>query len=231
VETLYRLLIQPLEDFYGNITKFLPTLLTSFLILLLGITLGISLKVIFQRVFRAIKLDSILEQSGLAELLRKCGMRETISVLLAKLVGWLTFFVFALIAMNTLQVYGVSRLFEKFLLYLPHFFAALLILLAGYLFSNFLYRAALIAAVNAGNKAARLIGKTVKYGVILLAVTMALEQLGIGKETVVIAFAIIFGGVVFAFALAFGLGAKDLMKTYLEKQTKQEDHKDEIDYL
>jgi len=49
----------------------------------------------------------------------------------------------------------------------------------------------LIASVNAGIKLSGLIGRFVKLAIFLLTVTMALEQLGIGRETMVIAFAII----------------------------------------
>lgn len=41
---------------------------------------------------------------------------------------------------------------------------------------------------------------------------MALEQPGIGKETIVIAFVIILGGMVPALAIAFGLGGRDIAK-------------------
>jgi len=66
----------------------------------------------------------------------------------------------------------------------------------------------------------------------LLAVTMALEQLDIGRGTIVIAFAIIFGGIVLALAIAFGLGGRDIAKEYLEKKIKgEEEKKDEISHL
>jgi hypothetical protein len=80
-------------------------------------------------------------------------------------------------------------------------------------------------------KVAGLVGKLVKRTVILLALTMALEQLGIGKETIVIAFAIILGGVVLALAIAFGLGGRDIAKEYLEKKIKGEENKDDIHHL
>ena len=73
--------------------------------------------------------------------------------------------------------------------------------------------------MNAGFKASGLIGKFVKLTVfLLLAVTMALEQLGIGRGTIIIAFAIIFGGIVLALAIAFGLGGRNIAKDYLEKK-------------
>jgi hypothetical protein len=60
---------------------------------------------------------------------------------------------------------------------------------------------------------------------------MALEQLGIGRGTIVIAFAVMFGGVVLALALAFGLGGKDIAKEYIEKKIKGEEKKDNIEHL
>jgi len=78
-----------------------------------------------------------------------------------------------------------------------------------------------------------MIGKAVKLTVFLFAATIALEQLGIGRETVIIAFAIIFGGIVLALAIAFGLGGRDLAREYLEKKIKKEtdEEKDEITHI
>ena len=127
---------------------------------------------------------------------------------------------------------AIEQILERFFLYLPNIFVAVIILFFGYLLSNFLGRAALIAAVNAGWKVSGLVGRLVKLTVFLLAVTMALEQLDIGRGTIVIAFAIIFGGIVLALAIAFGLGGRDIAKEYLEKKIKgEEEKKDEISHL
>jgi hypothetical protein len=227
------LLIEPLRNCFIDIMKFLPTVLTSFMILFIGIILAVCMRFIFQRIFRALKLDIFLERSGLVELLKKGGIRENPSIIFARLIGWLTFLMFALTAINTLQIEIAGRFFEGFLMYLPHLFAALIIFLVGYLFSNFIYRTVLIAAVNADNHFAGTVSKAAKYAVIFLSITMALEQLGIGKGTVVIAFAIIFGGIVLGCAIAFGLGGRDIAKKYLEKHLKEEkeEQKDEINYL
>jgi hypothetical protein len=76
-----------------------------------------------------------------------------------------------------------------------------------------------------------MIGRFVKYLVFVLAATMALEQLGIGRDTVIITFSLIFGGIVLAMAIAFGLGGKDIAREYLEKKVKGEEKKDEISHL
>jgi uncharacterized membrane protein len=119
-------------------------------------------------------------------------------------------------------------------MYLPNVFTALLVLLVGYVLSNFLGRAALIASVNAGIRVSGVIGKFVKLLVLTLSATMALEQLGIGRETVILTFAIVLAGVMLALALAFGLGGRDLAREYLEKKMRGKDEgeeRDEISHL
>lgn len=51
--------------------------------------------------------------------------------------------------------------------------------------------------------------------------TMAIYHLGIAGEVIVIAFSIIFGGIVLALAIAFGWGGRDLAKDFLEKLLKR----------
>jgi hypothetical protein len=135
--------------------------------------------------------------------------------------------------MQNLSIPTVEHLIDRMFLYVPNIFIAALILILGYIFANFFGRAAIIAAVNAGMSSAGMIGRAVKFTIFILACTMALEQLGIGKDTIVIAFSIVFGGIVFAFSLAFGLGAKDIAGDFLRKKMKEQkaDDEDEIDHI
>ena len=108
------------------------------------------------------------------------------------------------------------------LAFLPQFFAALLIIVGGWLVANFLSRTILIAAVNARVPEARLLARVAHWGVLLFAVATALTQLGIGKEMVLVAFGITFGGLVFALALAFGLGGRDIAADVLARRLRRE---------
>ncbi len=228
---LERVIIEPFDTFLERFQQFLPNLLSFILVLFVGLVLGLVLKTIFLRFFRAIKLDKFSERSGMVEMLKKGGVKESISLILARLISWLTVISFFILSLRSLNVPVIERILERFILYLPNVFVATVILFFGYMLSNFLGRTALIAAVNAGLKLAGLLGRFVKLTIFLLAVTMALEQLGIGRETIIISFAIIFGGIVLALALAFGLGGRDLAKEYLEKKIKGDEKKDEISHL
>lgn len=87
--------------------------------------------------------------------------------------------------------------------------AALVLLVSGVI-SRFIGSGALIGAVNLNLQHARLLSVGVKWLVIVLAVAMALEHLKIAAGVVQLGFGILFGGIVFALALAVGLGSKDL---------------------
>jgi hypothetical protein len=62
----------------------------------------------------------------------------------------------------------------------------------------------------------------VHWGVLLFAVATALTQLGIGKEMVLVAFGITFGGLVFTLSLAFGLGGRGIARELLERRRRRD---------
>ena len=111
----------------------------------------------------------------------------------------------------------VVRLFA----YLPDLMAAVIVLIAGSIIARFLARSVLIGAVNMNLQYARLLSVGVKWLVTVLAVTIALERLGIGGGIIRLAFGILFGGIVLALALAVGLGSKDLVSRSLDRETSR----------
>jgi len=224
-----RVIIEPFHSFYERFLIFMPNLLTSVALLIFGIILGSILRLIFLRIFRAIHLDTAAERIGILEMLVRRGMRGSLSAFIARLIGWVTIFIFLVIAIQTLKIPTVENLLDRFFLYLPNVFTAVVILVLGFIFSNFFGRAALIAAVNAGIKRAGMAGRFVKLVVFVLSATMAMEQLGIGRDTVLIAFAIIFGGIVLALSIAFGFGGRDLARRYLERNVDHEHEPDKDD--
>ncbi|MRR55997.1 MAG: hypothetical protein EG822_16100 [Deltaproteobacteria bacterium] len=232
MEFLQRLFIDPFNRFLDNLLFFLPNFLTALVILLVGLLLGALLKMAVVRLLRAVGIDGLCERTGMSQMLCKSGIRDPLSLLLAKIAGGVTVAVFAVIAVQTISVPAVERLLERFFLYLPNVFVAMIILFVGYLLSNFLARAALIASVNAGVRLSGLVGRFVRYVILIMSITMALEHLGIGSETVIIAFTIVFSGVVLAFALAFGLGGRDAARDYLERKLKGvEREEDDLTHL
>jgi hypothetical protein len=215
------------ETMHG-IAVFLPRMMVMLLLLVIGILVGWIVKALLLRVLRVLRLDAVSERAGLASALRQAGIKRSASQIVGLTAFWVIFLFFGFAGLNILAVSAATDVMRLILQYLPHLLAALLVLLAGGLLANFLAQAALIAAVNAQFFGARFLAAAVRWGVLSLTVAMVLTQLGIAKEVVVAAFSIAFGGIVLALALAFGLGAKEHAKKFLdrslEEQPDQEDH-------
>lgn len=219
------------QGLYEKFLSFLPNLMTALVVLLLGVILGIVVRVLFARLFRAMGADTLSERTGMQEILHKGGIKRTISELLPLILQWIIVVVFITIALDALNVRTVNLLLQRFFLYLPNVFVALLIILTGYILSNFLARSCLIACVNAGISHSGAIARCVRFVVFILSITMALEQLGVATVSVIAAFCILFGGVILALSLAFGLGAKDIIRQHLEAKIRSNDERDDIEHI
>lgn len=230
-EIFGRLVIEPLRGFYEKTMDFLPNLLAALIVLLIGFAAGWLTKVVLERIFVLLKLDLLSDRSGFRAVLAKGGLQEPVSRLVSRFFGYFIVFIFFLAALNDLEFSIIQSLIERLLNYLPNIIIALAVLMVGYMLGNFIGRATLIASVNAGIKISGPIGRCVKYLFYLISISMALEQLGIGRDTMLVSFGIIFSGAVLALAIAFGLGGKDVAREYLERKLKEKETDDEIRHL
>jgi glucose-6-phosphate-specific signal transduction histidine kinase len=223
--------IEPFEKFMVILGDFLPTLMTGIVIVIVGALIAWILKTVFYRIAVIMKIDSFSERLGVVQILQKGGFKEPLSKLVSRLIFWMVLALFIIMGLDSLKMPAVENLLSEFLLYLPNVILACIVVFVGYLLGNFLGRAALIASVNAGLSFSGIIGKFVKFTVFVMTATMAMELLGIGEETVLVAFAIVFGGVVLALSLAFGLGGRDAAKAYIEKILSERKDEDDIHHI
>jgi hypothetical protein len=153
------------------------------------------------------------------------------SGLMASIVFWTILALGLLLGLTALDAALPSRFAVSVLQYVPHLVAALAILVVGGLVARYLARAMLIGAVNMGMQSARLLSLMVKWIVLIVAAAMALDHIGIGRTVMLLAFGIIFGGVVLAIALAVGLGARDAVGRALERQLRESGRNDTLDHV
>ena len=209
-----------------RLTAVLPGLLAMVILLVLGMALGWLVRAVVTRVARAVGFDRHIEHWGLGASMRRAGVLRSPSETLGVLCSWAVFVLFASLGIDALTP-PETRSGTTFLIsFLPPLFAAVLIVIVGWLIANFVAQGILIAAVNGGLPQARLLARAAHWGVLFFAVATALTHLGIGKEMVLVAFGITFGGLVLAVALAFGLGgraiAADLLTRRLRRDTPPE---------
>ncbi len=225
-------MMNALTDMMKETVYFLPKLLAMVSFVLLGVVVGWAIKASLQRLLKAVRIDALSERWGLQPAFARAGVKQPLSQILGRLAFWVVFVLFVFTGVDALHLPATADLMSQIVSFLPSIFAAAFLLLVGILLGNFFAEAALIALVNAQIEEARLIANLARWGIFLFIGAMVLTQLGIAKEIVVAAFAIFFGGVVLALAIAIGLGGRNIAKDALERRwRKDEDEKDEMTHL
>jgi hypothetical protein len=203
-----------------QIANLLPGIAALIVALLVSALLAWIVAVSLRRSLRRIHFDERLTDWGLQGL-ADWSPSTTPTLLVTRSITWIILLVGFLIGISAFDATLTSQFAERLFAYLPHFFAALILLFVGNVVARFLSRSVLIGAVNMNLQYARLLSAGVKWMVLVVTLAMALDQLAIGGRIVYLAFAILFGGIVFALSLAVGLGSKDLISRSLERETSK----------
>jgi hypothetical protein len=231
---ILNLILEPLKTVSRQFMVFLPNLLAMLVILIAGIMLARLLRLLLVRFLKAVNFDAWADRMGVTAILRKGDLWAKPSLAVGAIFFWLLIIVALMTGMSALQVTLVDQLVSKFFLYLPRVFSAAVILAVGYVIAGFISRAVLIAAVNSGYHYARLLAEAVRLLLTVLIFAMVLEELKVAPGIVLAAFSIIFGGIVIALSIAFGVGGIDAAKRMIEREAADKpknDRSDDIEHL
>src|SRR5262245_53031959 len=213
-----------LSELAARLTILLPGLLAMLTLAAVGLVVAWVTARVARRIAQAATFDRRAETLGFAGALGRAGVRRTPSEALGVIIFWSIFILFLTVAIDALAIPGTGRVTDFVFAWVPRVMGAALILVVGWLVANFLGEGVLIAAVNAHVPEARLLARAIRWGVLLFTIGTALTHLGIGKEMVLVAFGITFGGLIFSLALAFGLGGRSLARQILERYRRREPH-------
>lgn len=221
MENFIELLWQPFRDFWVGLVGFIPNFLAMLIITAAGLFIAWVAKAVLNKAFGALSFDGWCDRAGLTAMVRKANVWSKPSDILLKAIYWFIAIIFVMMGLTALRLQAIDSLTMQFFMYLPRAFSALLILIIGYIVTGFVSRAVLISAVNGGYHYAKLLAEAVRMLLIVLILAMAFEQLQVAPGIVVAAFSIIFGGIVIALAIAFGVGGIDAARKIIEKSSEE----------
>jgi hypothetical protein len=217
-EQVRQALVQSTTRVVSQVAGLLPGVVALILALLISIALAAVLAAVLRRSLDSLQFDERVLAWGLPSI-AEWSPAKSPTLLVSRVTAWTVIFVGFLIGISAFDLTLTSALVLRFFEYLPNVLAAILVLVVGSLLARFLARSVLIGAVNMNLQYARLLSAGVRWMVTVVAVAMALEHLSIGGGIVRLAFGILFGGIVFALALAVGLGSKELVSRSIERET------------
>jgi flagellar biosynthesis protein FliQ len=209
--------LEPLRVFLLKAGDFLPRLGLAVLVVIAGWILAKMARFAIARGLRAINFNILTERSGMDGFLRDGGIQADTTEILALLAYWIVILAALVIGFNGLGLTYITDLLGKVLLFVPKVMVALLILAFGAYFARFIGNAVCAYFRNVHLQDAEMLGKLAQYAITTFVVLIALDQVNIGGDIIRQTVLIVLAGVVFALALAFGLGGKDWAAEMLER--------------
>jgi hypothetical protein len=211
------LITEPIRQMLTKILAYLPILLGALIILIVGWIVAKAIKRVVDWLLKTVRFDAMADKTGISEVLRKGDFKITAREVVSGLVYWLIIIMVLVMTVDALGLPKASDVLATLFAYVPKVIAALLVLVVGMFLAGFVSGIVRIAAGNAKLPKQELLAGICRWAIIIFAVTISLEQLGIASLLVTVTFNIILGGIVLALALAFGLGGKDAAARYLDE--------------
>lgn len=228
------LILQPLQAVLIRFESFLPHMLAALVIFVIGTLLAWGIRLMSVKLLKALGFDSWSDRMGVTVLMRKGHLWDKPSIALGAILFWVLMIFTLMAGLSALEMTAMDTLVEQFFSYIPRAVSALMIFAIGYVVIEFVCRTILIAAVNRGFNYAKLLADTVRILLTLLILAMVMEQLQVAPGIVLAAFSIIFGGIVVALAIAFGVGGIEAARRVIESELAKgagELNKEDVEHI
>ena len=201
-------LLTRLKDGLSSLGGIIPAAIVALIILLAGYLLARQIERFIDGLLDRLDFNRAAERSGLSGPLGQAGRGVDPVHAVGRLIFWL---VMLMVIFLSSAAFGLDRLSEMFVMmlnFIPTLVAGIVIIILGIILGEFLR--GLILASAGSVDGVNTLAKLAKAAVVLIAVFMAIQQVGVAEEIVTTAFTLILGSVALAAGLAFGLGNREL---------------------
>ncbi|MGA2467151.1 MAG: mechanosensitive ion channel, partial [Thermodesulfobacteriota bacterium] len=189
----------------------LPSIFAASIIIILAIVIGKIIQTLLTQILIGLGFDRLLEGLGA----KKVGQKTPSQVV--GIVAFIYVLFFAVMeAAEILNFQMLSNLSSQFVAFAFKVVLAVIILGAGILVGNWVKR-----LVQGATKERPFIANLAKAAIVIFALAIALQNLGIANEIVTLAFGLLLGSIAIAAAIAFGIGSKEIAGREVEAWVKK----------
>ncbi|MTI87157.1 MAG: hypothetical protein FH748_04225 [Balneolaceae bacterium] len=197
-------------EFWEKLVDVLPHIFGALILLIVGWGIAKVTAFVIKKILVSIKLDQLGEKLVETTSLDPGLLNVTPSQLISKFVYWAILLLFFISASDTLGWTMVSESINTLLNYLPQLFSSLVVFVVGLYIAGFVKQFLNTAFNSIGLAAGTVISKIVFYIILLIVATTALDQAGIDTSLITANITIILGGLLLAFAIAFGYSSREV---------------------
>ena len=189
-----------------KIITYIPRLLTAIIVLIIGWLTARLIKAVIVRLVRG--LDNLWRKLIVKKELAEVQKRYPPTKIIGEISFWLIILFFVSLATDILGLTAFVLWISQVVSFIPLLIAGLVIVVAGIILSSLVRDLVVSAAVSAGAIQAELLGRVTQVIILITAIVIGVDQVGIDITFLSIITAILLSTTLGAVAIAFGIGAK-----------------------
>lgn len=202
---------------WDTLVTFFLNLAMVFIIIIIGWIIAVAVGKIIRQILKAINIDSLLTAVGLSQRLERSGIKISLAKIGEDAAKWIIILLTVTVATESVGLNQVSVFLNNILNYIPNIIIAVIVLGIGILIAEFAYKFVSGSFKTAAFISPKLFGEIAKWAIIIFALLIALDQLGLQLEFIKILFTGVVAMTALAGGIAFGLGGQGMAKEFLEK--------------
>ncbi|MDT0608597.1 mechanosensitive ion channel family protein [Croceitalea rosinachiae] len=209
-------LLDSLSDMLSNVVQLLPQLVIGILGLIVAWVLLKIILFVLKRVLKAAKIDALSAKVTEAKLLGDKEVKINLLKITLTTVKILLILFFTIVIAEVIGLNAISEGIISILGYLPTLVSALLIFAGGFYLATVVKKAVLALFNSMGINGSKIISSILFYMITFFVSITALNQAGIDTDIITSNFTMILGAFLFAIALGFGLGSREVFADVLK---------------
>lgn len=217
VQTWGDTIVASLQNLWAVVLVFLPSLIVALIVVIVGWVVAAALGRVVWQIVAAVHADQLFEKLNFKKPLERAGLKLNTGKFLGELVKWFLILVFFMAAADILGLTEVTSFLQLVISYIPNIIVAVLILLAGAAFANFMQKLVRAGADSAELSHAGFVGSIAKWSILVFALFAAMDQLGVARTFIVTLLQGFVAMIAIAGGLAFGLGGQNAARSFLDK--------------
>ncbi|MEX0668287.1 MAG: hypothetical protein WD061_00925 [Candidatus Saccharimonadales bacterium] len=224
VRNLTDLVTTSANEFWTAVGGFVPKLIGAIVVIVLGALLAKLVERLVVRGLEFIGVNKLKNNKTVSRTLETTGLKGDFVAITGRVAFWVVIIIFAITAAEVLELTAMRDVIGDLLAYLPSVFAAVIVLTVTIAGARLLRDAVAAALSKMSVDYVNPVANVAFYVLVIFGSLMALNQLGFDTTILTANVTVIVAGVMLAFALAFGLGGKDVAARILEKMYDNTKH-------
>jgi hypothetical protein len=211
----------PFLDFGKQIINYLPNLLGGIILLLIGWIIGWIAKRITVQLLIVLRFEKLFVRLQWRRALSKADIRYAVFNFIGNVVFFIIFLIFLNSALDAMKLTVLSTLIQQSVIFIPKFIVALIILGVGWIVAGRVSNSIYISLLKENVSHYSIISRLIKFIVVLFFSAMALVEIDIAPQIVIIGFTTIMitlGIISVAFVLS---GGKSIIGNFVNTEEKK----------